>query len=81
MPCKLALHAATQKTFNPQASVGAGFKPALRRKIDLIRPGNAMGGFVPHPKGSSFGGAGISVGQNPPLRNRASSLRLWCFSR
>ena len=34
---------------NPQVFVGAGFKPALRRKIDLIRPGNALGGFETRP--------------------------------
>ena len=34
---------------NPQVFVGAGFKPALRREIDLIRPGNALGGFETRP--------------------------------
>ena len=34
---------------NPLVFVGAGFKPALRRKIDLIRPGNALGGFETRP--------------------------------
>ena len=35
---------------NPQVFVqGAGFKPALRRKIDLIRPENALGGFETRP--------------------------------
>ena len=34
---------------NPQVFVGAGFKPALRRDIDLIRPGNALGGFETRP--------------------------------
>ena len=41
---------ATPRTMkNPQVFVGAGFKPALRRKIDLIRPGNALGGFETRP--------------------------------
>ena len=34
---------------NQQVFVGAGFKPALRREIDLIRPGNALGGFETRP--------------------------------
>ncbi len=34
---------------NPQVFVGAGFKPALRRKIDLIRPGSVLGGFKTRP--------------------------------
>ena len=41
---------ATPRTMKiPQVFVGAGFKPALRRKIDLIRPGNVLGGFETRP--------------------------------
>ena len=38
---------------NPQV-FGAGFKPALRREIDLIRHGNALGGFETRPLYDGF---------------------------
>ena len=55
---------------NPQVFVGAGFKPALRREIDLIRPGNAQGGIETRPYGCLriFSSFGVAYAMNVRLK-------------
>ena len=66
---------------NPQVFVGAGFKPALRRKIDLIRPGSVLGGFKTRPLydnsiviAVSNDGTGLAVALAAPRKERVARL-------